>query len=469
MINALGIVGLGTMGENLARNAARNGAAVSVFNRTPEKTDAFMKEYGGEGTFAAFHSLVEMIRSLPQPRAIILMVKAGEAVDRMIGEIAPNLEKGDILIDGGNSHYRDTERRETALKEKGIRFVGMGISGGAEGALKGPSMMPGGNREAVELLLPLLTKMSADDGDGGKCVSYMGPGGAGHFVKMVHNGIEYGMMQLIAETYDVLKSCGGYLNAELSALYESWAESPELSSYLVEITARVFKTRDPESGTDILDLIRDAAGQKGTGRWTTLSALEYGVAVPTITAGLDARIISSSKSLRERSQSLPVEVAAAQQPSVDHLGRLAGNALEFSMICAYKQGFMLIEEASKEENWGIDSSACARIWRGGCIIRSLQLRHWQQLFGDDAGASMKANEYFHLRLRETQRACREFIALAVVSGVPVAALSASLHYYDAVRRPHLPANLIQAQRDFFGAHGFERVDLPGNFHVEWKS
>lgn len=460
----LGVIGLGTMGANLARNAARNGAEVAVFNRTNERTDAFIKDHGDEGSFVACKTIGDLVKTLKQPRAILLMVKAGEAVDAVVDELLPQLAKGDVLIDAGNSHFRDTEKRVARCEEKGIHFIGMGVSGGEEGALRGPSMMPGGDQAVVAQLLPLLLKMAADDGIGGKCVAYMGPDGAGHFVKMVHNGIEYAMMQLIAETYHVLKELGGLSNVELADVYARWNESPLLRSYLLEITAKIFPHKD--GSNDLIDLILDKAGQKGTGKWTTDAAMSYGVAVPIITAAVDARIISGAKEFRmERSKEAPFTKIEEKSPAKNELIAMAQAALELGFTSAYAEGFLLMSSASNEEKWNLPFSEIARIWRGGCIIRSAVVEKYQAMFAGDKKAQMELRGLFE---GERQAQWRSFITLAIAQGIPVPAFAASLTSYDAYRSSWLPQNLIQAQRDFFGAHGFERTDKKGEQHGDWS-
>ncbi len=464
----LGLIGLGTMGANLARNAARNGAQVIVFNRTTEKTDAFMAAHGGEGDFIAAHTIDDFLKAFTGQKAIVLMVKAGEAVDEMIKELleagGSGLVANDIVIDAGNSHYHDTERRTKELAEKGIHFVGMGVSGGEEGALLGPSMMPGGSKEAFEILKTLLESMSASDGANGKCVAYIGEGGSGHFVKMVHNGIEYGIMQLIAEAYDLLKRESSLTNDQLANVFAAWNQSDMLQSFLIEITEKVLRKMDADTGKSLVDLIKDAAGQKGTGKWTTNAALDYGVAIPTITAAVDARIISSAKAFRvEQSKSSPLSV----QPHEDMADLIAQvrTALSLSVANAYAQGFQLLEAASKEHNWNLDMSEIARIWRGGCIIRSTLLQHYQKMFaGDPTAATFIRNKFSP----DAQLQWRLIVALGALRGIPLPAMSASLSYFDAYRTERLPQNLIQAQRDFFGAHTFERMDKEGAFHSDWK-
>lgn len=458
----LAVIGLGTMGANLARNAARNGAKVAIYNRTSEKTDEFMNQYSSEGSSVPCKTLEELVSALEPPRPILIMVKAGEAVDAVIESLTPLLSKGDILIDGGNSHYPDTERRANELEEKGIRFLGMGVSGGEEGALNGPSMMPGGDESAWKELEPLLTKMSADDGDGGKCVSFIGTGGAGHFVKMVHNGIEYAIMQLIAESYDILKSEAGKSNEELAEIFASWNEGEDLNSFLMEITAKIFEKKD--NGNHLIDLIKNAAGQKGTGKWTTEAALALGSPTPTINAAVDARILSGDKYLRERGGEVLPESIEQPYTKPEKLTSRVRTALELSTICSYQQGFMLMEKASKEFGWNLNLSEIARIWRGGCIIRSAYLENLQKTYKEKKVSPEEIAKFEG----ERQLDWRRVIAIAQGRGIPVPAMSSALAYFDSIRKEKLPQNLIQAQRDFFGAHTFERVDKEGKFHADWE-
>jgi len=483
----LGVIGLGTMGANLARNAARNGAKVAVYNRTQKRTDAFVKDYKGEGEFIACNNLSELAKALDAPRAILIMVKAGKPVDEVIAELLPHLEKGDIIIDGGNSHYPDTERRVEELAKHKIRFLGMGVSGGQEGALHGPSMMPGGDRGAYEDVEPLLLKMAADvEGlkvesskmEDGKCVSFIGSGGAGHFVKMVHNGIEYAIMQLIAESYDLLKSEAGKSNAELAEIFSSWNEGEDLNSFLVETTAKIFAKKDDllssseehvaeqratsREASSLIDLIKDAAGQKGTGKWTTEAAMKLGVAIPTINAAVDARIISGAQEHRAKSQNLP-ETIEQPYPKPEKLTSRVRIALELSMISAYVQGFELMKQANTEKGWDLNFSEIARIWRGGCIIRSVFLKKLQEAY-----ATGDSTELYKRFEGEGQLDWRRVIAIGTGRGIPLPAMTASLAYYDALRRERLPQNLTQAQRDFFGAHTYERTDKEGSFHTQWE-
>lgn len=465
MLTTIGVVGLGTMGANLARNAARNGVRVALFNRTTEKTDLFMRNFGEEGDFTACHSLAELRDALPKPRVLLLMVKAGEAVDQMLGEIVPFLEGGDIVVDGGNSHYRDTERRQKALLKNGIRFVGMGISGGERGALEGPSMMPGGDREAVDALLPLLSKMAAEDGGGGRCAAYMGPAGAGHFVKTVHNGIEYGVMQLIAESYAMLRALG-VSGETLAETFIRW-NTGGLQSYLIEITGKVLRKKDPDTGAFLVDLIRDEAGQKGTGRWTVEATLQYGLPTPTITAAVEARGLSGFHDVRVKNNAIfPASLLPNVLNAGDYAAELRG-ALELATVTTYMQGFNLLAMASMAEGWSLSLAEIARIWRGGCIIRSSLLPAFQKAWAEGAPEA----DRFAILERfggGRQKAWRGVCAFAMGQGIPIPAFASSLAYYDSLRSVSLPQNLIQAQRDFFGAHGFERVDKPGTFHGKWE-
>jgi 6-phosphogluconate dehydrogenase len=460
----LGVIGLGTMGANLARNAARNGAKVVVYNRTTQKAEAFMKEFGNEGNFILAKTLQELVAALEPPRPILLMVKAGAAVEDTMKELEQHLSEGDILIDAGNSLYTDTDRRIAYAHSKNLKFIGMGVSGGEEGALLGPSMMPGGDKDAYESLEPLLMKMAADDGKGGKCVSYVGPGGTGHFVKMVHNGIEYGVMQLIAESYHVLKSIGGLSNKELADVFGVWSRGEDLRGFLMEITAKVFLMKDPDSKADLIDVIKDAAGQKGTGKWTTEAAFEFGVAVPTITAGVDARIMSSAKDFRRnQSKATPLQVDDVPADKKELIENVR-TALQLSMLNCYAQGFQLLSVPSQEKGWNLNISEIARTWMGGCIIRSSMVDIYRRAFGGDRSVLDDMKKIF---ARENQIAWRHIVALGALRGIPLPGMSSALSYYDSYRTERLPQNLIQAQRDFFGAHTFERLDKDGTFHHHW--
>ncbi len=459
----LAVIGLSTMGANLARNAARNGATVVVFNRTTEKAEEFMVKHGNEGAFVLAKTLPEVVKSMKAPRAVLVMVKA-DGVDAVIEELAPLLSKGDVIIDGGNSHYRETQRREKKVAAKGVKFIGMGVSGGEEGALNGPSMMPGGEKETIERLMPLFQKMSAQDGASGTCVAHIGPDGAGHFVKMVHNGIEYAVMQLLAEAYHLLGSVGKMTNDQMADLFASWNAEGNLSSFLTEITVQALRKKDDVTGESLLDVIKDISGQKGTGRWTVEAGFEYAVSVPSITAAVDARIVSGSKDFR-------VAQAKRDQLYGDDTYRLENFvdavkvALECSVINSYAQGFQLLSAASAAEGWDLNISEICRIWRGGCIIRSALLPQYQAIFAGDMAAAENLRARFG---RDEQLQWRHVVAIGPLHAIPLPAMSASLSYYDAYRTARLPQNLIAAQRDLFGAHTFERLDKEGNFHVEWN-
>ncbi|MEB3164397.1 MAG: NADP-dependent phosphogluconate dehydrogenase [Prochlorothrix sp.] len=462
-----GLIGLAVMGENLALNVERNGFAVSVYNRSTDKVDAFINGRAQGKNFFGAHSIEEFVESLERPRRILVMVKAGAPVDAVIEQLKPLLDEGDMIIDGGNSLYTDTERRVQDLESRGLRFIGMGVSGGEEGALNGPSMMPGGTEAAYREIEPIVTKIAAQVDDG-PCVTYIGSGGSGHYVKMVHNGIEYGDMQLIAEAYDLLQTVAGLDHNQLHQVFSEWNQTEELNSFLIEITADIFKKLDPSTGGPLVELIRDSAGQKGTGRWTVISALELGISVPTITAAVNARIMSGLKDER---------VAAAQQisgPALTYSGDVATfvnqvrDALYCSKICSYAQGMALIAAAGKEFNYGLNLGETARIWKGGCIIRAGFLNKIKKAYDEnpDLPNLLLAPE-FKQTILDRQGAWREVVATAAQFGIAVPAFSASLDYFDSYRRDRLPQNLTQAQRDYFGAHTYERLDQAGTFHTEW--
>jgi len=467
MAQSFGVIGLAVMGENLALNVERNGFPVAVYNRTAEKTDAFMKNRAQGKNVKATYSLEEFVGALERPRRILVMVKAGKPVDAVIQQLKPLLQEGDMIIDGGNSLFEDTERRVEELESSGLRFIGMGVSGGEEGALNGPSLMPGGTRAAYESIEPIVTKIAAQVDDG-PCVTYIGPGGSGHYVKMVHNGIEYGDMQLIAEAYDLLKNTLGLNYQDLHQVFTEWNATDELDSFLVEITADIFTKLDDETQEPLVELIMDAAGQKGTGRWTVISALELGVSIPTITAAVNARIMSSMKSER---------VAASKQlngPSNQFSGERASfinkirDALYCSKICSYAQGMALLAKASETYNYDLNLGETARIWKGGCIIRARFLNKIKRAFDENRQLpNLLLAPEFKQTILDRQEAWREVIATAAQMGIPVPAFSASLDYFDSYRRDRLPQNLTQAQRDYFGAHTYERVDKEGVFHTDW--
>jgi len=467
-----GVIGLAVMGENLALNVESRGFPIAVYNRTASKTKEFMETRAVGKDVKAAYSLEEFVQILERPRKILVMVKAGPPVDAVIEQLKPLLEEGDMIIDGGNSLYEDTERRTRDLESTTkLGFVGMGVSGGEEGALHGPSLMPGGTEFAYRELEPILTKIAAQVDDG-PCVTYVGSGGAGHYVKMVHNGIEYGDMQLIAEAYDVLKNGLGLSNQQLHETFAEWNRTDELNSYLIEITADIFKYVDPETGHHLVDLILDSAGQKGTGRWTVLSSLELGVSIPTIYAAVNARVMSAYKDER---------VAAAKElpgPGETYPGDAAlfvnkvGDALYCSKMCSYAQGMALIAKASQEFNYNISLPESARIWKGGCIIRAGFLDKIRKAFAENPGLpNLLLAPEFKQSILDRQEAWREVLVLANKLGIPVPAFSSSLDYFDSYRRANLPQNLTQAQRDYFGAHTYERTDKPRGefFHTEWMT
>ena len=467
-----GVIGLAVMGENLALNVESRGFPIAVYNRTASKTKEFMETRAVGKDVKAAYSLEEFVQILERPRKILVMVKAGPPVDAVIEQLKPLLEEGDMIIDGGNSLYEDTERRTRDLESTTkLGFVGMGVSGGEEGALHGPSLMPGGTEFAYRELEPILTKIAAQVDDG-PCVTYVGPGGAGHYVKMVHNGIEYGDMQLIAEAYDVLKNGLGLSNQQLQETFTEWNRTDELNSYLIEITADIFKYVDPETGHHLVDLILDSAGQKGTGRWTVLSSLELGVSIPTIYAAVNARVMSAYKDER---------VAASKElpgPGETYPGDAAlfvdkvRDALYCSKMCSYAQGMALIAKASQEFNYNISLPESARIWKGGCIIRAGFLDKIRKAFAENPGLpNLLLAPEFKQSILDRQEAWREVLVLANKLGIPVPAFSSSLDYFDSYRRANLPQNLTQAQRDYFGAHTYERTDKPRGefFHTEWMT
>lgn len=462
-----GVIGLAVMGENLALNVERNGFPVAVYNRTAEKTDAFMTNRAGGKQVKATYSLEEFVESLERPRRILIMVKAGKPVDAVIDQLKPLLDPGDMIIDGGNSLYEDTDRRVAYLESTGLRYIGMGVSGGEEGALNGPSLMPGGTKEAYDEIEAIVTKIAAQVDDG-PCVTYIGPKGAGHYVKMVHNGIEYGDMQLIAEAYDLLKNALGLDHNQLHEVFAEWNTTDELNSYLIEITADIFKQIDPETNKPLVELIVDAAGQKGTGRWTVVSSLELGVAIPTIGAAVNARIMSSSKEERIAASKELTGPTAKFDGDVKAFISKIRDALYCSKICSYAQGMALLSMASQEFGYDLDLGEIARIWKGGCIIRAGFLNKIKKAFSDNPSLP---NLLLAPELKQTildrQQAWREVLILANTLGIPVPAFSASLDYFDSYRRASLPQNLTQAQRDYFGAHTYQRIDQEGSFHTEW--
>ena len=464
----LGVTGLATMGANLARNAARNGFPVAVHNRTGSRTRELLEHHGEEGVLVGAFSTEEFVAALARPRRILVMVKAGRPVDAVLEELAGHLDEGDLLIDGGNSFFEDTVRREQAMASRGLRFLGAGVSGGEEGALWGPSIMPGGSAEAYGMVERLLTRIAAQV-DGVPCCRLVGPGGAGHYVKMVHNGIEYADMQLIAEAYDLLGQGLGMGAGTLAEVFERW-NAGDLDSFLIEITARVLRQVDQDSGRPLVEVILDQAEQKGTGRWTVQSALELGVPVTGITEAVFARVLSAQKEQRTAAAKV------LQGPS----GRLEGaradalvddvrDALYASKVVAYAQGFEQMAAAAEAYGWDLELGGLATIWRGGCIIRARFLDRIREAYAADPSLrNLLFAGYFRDAVGEAQDAWRRVVATAAELGIAVPAFASSLAYYDGFRRERGPANLLQAQRDFFGAHTYRRTDRPGVFHTRWS-
>nr|WP_043350506.1 NADP-dependent phosphogluconate dehydrogenase [Beutenbergia cavernae] len=464
----IGVTGLAVMGRNLARNLARHSYTVALHNRTHARTVSLVEEHGDDGTFVPSERLEDFVASLKRPRTVIIMVKAGAATDAVIDELVPLLEEGDIVVDAGNAHFPDTIRREEALRAQGLHFVGTGVSGGEEGALNGPSIMPGGTRESYATLGPMLEDISAKV-DGVPCCTYVGPGGAGHFVKMVHNGIEYADMQLIAEAYDLLRQGLGASAAEIGDIFAEW-NTGDLESFLIEITADVLHHVDAATGSAFVDVVLDQAEQKGTGRWTVQNGLDLGVPITGIAEATFARALSGSVPQREAARgTLPAHTAAWEVKDRDVFVEDVRRALYASKVVAYSQGFDQIAAASAEYGWDIDRGAMARIWRGGCIIRARFLNRITEAYERDAGLPLLlADPYFTDAVADGLQSWRRIVAGAAQNGVPTPAFSSSLAYYDGVRAERLPAALIQAQRDFFGAHTYRRVDSGGVFHTEWS-
>jgi len=461
-----GLIGLAVMGQNLVLNVESRGFQVSVYNRTTATMEEFVAAHPDK-KLVGTKTLEEFVQSLARPRKVMIMVKAGGPVDKVIESLIPLLEEGDIIIDGGNSLYTDTERRDAWCAEHKLRFIGAGVSGGEEGARKGPSIMPGGPESTWEVMKPIFESIAAQV-DGEPCVTHIGPGGAGHYVKMIHNGIEYGDMQLICEAYNIFKAAG-FSTEELAETFAEWYRG-DLESYLIEITAEIFKQVDPETEQPIVDVILDTAGQKGTGRWTLMNAVENAIVVSTINAAVEARILSANKDARvEASKHLEGPEPAIGIDKAE-LKKKVHDALYASKIVSYAQGLDLIASMSREKDWNIDLGKIAAIWRGGCIIRARFLNRITDAYRNDPGlGNLMLDPFFKDVLNGSQANWREVVALAVSNGIPAPAFSASLGYYDSYRSERLPANLLQAQRDFFGAHTYERVDKPRGefFHTEW--
>ncbi|MFB6813303.1 NADP-dependent phosphogluconate dehydrogenase [Streptomyces sp. NPDC056347] len=464
----IGVTGLAVMGRNLARNFARHGFTVAVHNRTTAKTEALVEEFGGEGSFVPARTAEEFVATLERPRRLVIMVKAGEPTDAVIKEFAPLLEEGDVIIDGGNAHFEDTRRREKELRGRGIHFVGVGISGGEEGALHGPSIMPGGSAESYRSLGPLLERIAAKAEDGTPCTTHIGPDGAGHFVKMVHNGIEYADMQLIAEAYDLLRSVAGYSPAKIAETFRGW-NSGRLDSYLIEITAEVLAHTDAATGQPFVDVVEDRAEQKGTGRWTVQIALDLGVPVSGIAEAVFARSLSGHADLRAAARHLagPTAVPLDETAAAAFATRVE-QALYASKIVSYTQGFHQIRAGSEEYGWDIDLGAVASIWRAGCIIRAAFLDRIRAAYDTRPDLpSLLSDARFAEEIGAAQDDWRAVVAEAVRQGVPTPGFAAALSYYDGLRADRLPAALTQAQRDFFGAHTYRRTDRRGSFHTLW--
>jgi 6-phosphogluconate dehydrogenase len=463
----IGLIGLGVMGKNFVLNMADHGFGVAVYNRTTEKTREFVDQEVGSRPIRAGYNLEEFVQLLQRPRAIILLVSAGKAVDAVFEELRPHLEPGDLIIDGGNSHFTDTDRRDQAIAGQGFLFMGMGISGGESGARHGPSLMPGGPKEGYARVEAILTAAAAKV-NGDPCVAYLGPGAAGHYVKMVHNGIEYGLEQLLAETYDLLQLGLGLNNDQLSEVYSHWNEG-ELQSYLVEITAKIFKQVDPRTGLRVVDVILDVARQKGTGIWTSQEAKDQNIPVPAIDLAVTMRNMSELKEERQaasRVLSGPPPTSTIDRPAFI---KKIENALYAATVATYAQGIALLRRASTAHAYNLDLETVARIWRGGCIIRAALLEDIRSAYTKKTElANLLVDDHFSREIMNRQADWRAVVQQAVAWGLPVPGLGASLAYFDAYRRERLPANLTQAQRDFFGAHTYERVDSPGTFHTEWE-
>ena len=464
-----GLVGLGVMGENLVLNAERNGFSSVVYNRTYQKTEDFLLGRGVNKSIQGAKDLQEFVSKLERPRRVLMMVKAGAATDAVINQISPFLEEGDLLIDGGNAQFMDTERRVKELESKSFGYIGMGVSGGAKGALEGPSMMPGGTKSSYDAIEGLLNKMAAQVEDG-PCVTYIGPGGSGHFVKTVHNGIEYGIEQILAEAYDLMKRVCGMSGDEMASVMGFWNKTEELSSYLVEITEACLRVKDPSDSSDLVEKIMDKAGQKGTGLWTVVSALELGASVPTIYASLNGRVMSSMKDQRNYAET----ILNGNKPSFVDFGKpsdgmpLLMDAVVLATISSYAQGMDILRLASDEYSYDLDMPSIAQIWKGGCIIRSTLLSRIQDAFKKDPKLSnLILDSWFTDQVNNRLSGLTQVVSAAANNGIPVPCLSSTLDYLNSFRTSRLPQNLVQAMRDCFGSHTYERVDKGGSFHTEW--
>jgi len=464
-----GLVGLGVMGENLVLNAERNGFSSVVYNRTYQKTEDFLLGRGLNKQIEGAKDLQEFVSKLERPRRVLMMVKAGTATDAVIKQISPFLEEGDLLIDGGNAQFMDTERRVKELESKSFGYIGMGVSGGAKGALEGPSMMPGGTKTSYDAIESLLKKMAAQVEDG-PCVTYIGPGGSGHFVKTVHNGIEYGIEQILAEAYDLMKRVCGMNGDEMASVMGYWNKTEELSSYLVEITEACLRVKDPDDSSDLVEKIMDKAGQKGTGLWTVVSALELGASVPTIYASLNGRVMSSMKDQRNHAET----ILNGNKPSFVDFGKpsdgmpLLMDAVVLATIASYAQGMDILRLASDEYNYDLDMPSIAQIWKGGCIIRSTLLSRIQDAFKKDPKlTNLVLDDWFTDQVNNRLSGLTQVVSAAANAGIPVPCLSSTLDYLNSFRTSRLPQNLVQAMRDCFGSHTYERIDKAGSFHTEW--
>jgi 6-phosphogluconate dehydrogenase len=463
------MIGLAVMGENLALNIESRGYRVAVYNRTTSKVDDFISGRAKGLNFVGCRTIADLVANLATPRKVMLMIKAGPAVDEMIEDLLPLLSKGDVIIDGGNSYYVDTERRTQYVESKGLLYVGTGVSGGEEGALKGPSMMPGGSPDAWPAVKPIFQAIAAKVGPQGDvpCCEWVGPRGAGHYVKMVHNGIEYGDMQLICEAYFMMKEALGLSNDELYEVFDQWNRG-ELDSYLIEITRDIFSVKDPATGKDLVDVVMDKAGAKGTGKWMSQLALDLGVPSTLVTEAVYARCLSALKEARVRASKVLHGPSAKYDGDRKKFIEQVRHALYASKICSYAQGFVQLQAAAAEHKWPLNYGDCALLWRGGCIIRAVFLDRIKEAF--DANAKLEnllLAPYFSKAVQEVQDSWRNVVSTAARLGIPVPAFSAALCYYDGYRRERLPANLLQAQRDYFGAHTYERLDEPGSFHTDW--
>ena len=465
----IGLIGLAVMGQNLVLNMASRGYSVGVFNRTTTTTDEFIDGTAAGKTISGYHSVEELVANLKSPRRVMLMVKAGPAVDALIGQLTPLLDPGDIIIDGGNTQFDDTNRRTTEVEDSGLLFIGTGVSGGEEGALLGPSIMPGGSPDAWPYVKDLLQEISAKVGPENDipCCEWVGPAGAGHYVKMVHNGIEYGDMQLICEAYFILKHALGLSNEELYRVFSDWNEG-DLQSYLIEITRDIFTVTDEGSGGHLVDQILDTAGQKGTGKWMSQHALDLGVPTTLITEAVFARCLSAQKDARERAEAVLSGPTGTYDGDRDAFIEDVRQALYASKITSYAQGYVQLDAAAEEFGWELDNGQIALLWRGGCIIRATFLEDIKAAFDRDGDLeNLLLDDFFRDAIETAQPSWRRVVATAVELGLPVPGFSAALAYFDGYRRGRLPANLLQAQRDYFGAHTYRRLDQEGTFHTDW--